>query len=131
MERFLGLAAEVRKRRARAEHKTRGYRDSDGVWQGGLLSFVRYFWHILEPGTKFVEGWVLEAIVEHLEAITFGEITKLLINVPPGFSKSLLTDVFFPAWEWGPMKMPHVRYVAFSYSSSLTERDNGKFYDLI
>ena len=131
MERFLGLAAEVRKRRAKAEHKTRGYRDSDGVWQGGLLSFVRYFWHILEPGTKFVDGWALEAVCEHLEAVTFGEITKLLINVPPGFMKSLLTDVFWPAWEWGPMELAHLRYVAFSYSSSLTERDNLKFKDLI
>lgn len=131
MERFLGLAAEVRRRRAKAEHKTRGYRDEDGVWQGGLLSFVRYFWHILEPGTQFVDGWALEAVCEHLEAVTFGEITKLLINVPPGFMKSLLTDVFWPAWEWGPMDLPHLRYVAFSYSSSLTERDNVKFKDLI
>jgi hypothetical protein len=131
MERFLGLAAEVRKRRARIEHKTRGYRDAAGVWQGGLLSFVRYFWHILEPGTKFVDGWALEAVCEHLEAVTFGEITKLLINVPPGFMKSLLTDVFWPAWEWGPMELPHIRYVAFSYSSMLTERDNLKFKDLI
>lgn len=131
MERFLGLAAEVRKRRARVEHKTRGYRDEDGVWQGGLLSFVRYFWHILEPGTQFVDGWALEAVCEHLEAVTFGEVTKLLINVPPGFMKSLLTDVFWPAWEWGPMELPHLRYVAFSYSSSLTERDNLKFKDLV
>ena len=131
MERFLGLAAEMRKRRAREEHKTRGYRDENGVWQGGLLSFVRYFWHILEPGTQFVDGWALEAVCEHLEAVTFGEVTKLLINVPPGFMKSLLTDVFWPAWEWGPMELPHIRYVAFSYSSMLTERDNIKFKDLI
>ena len=131
LERFLGLAAEVRKRRAKVEHETRGYRDEHGVWQGGLLAFVRYFWPLLEPGTKFVDGWALEAVCEHLEAVTFGEITKLLINVPPGFMKSLLTDVFWPAWEWGPMKMPHIRYVAFSYSSMLTERDNVKFKDLI
>lgn len=122
---------EARRRKAKVEHRTRGYRDEDGVWRGGLLSFVRYFWHILEPGTKFRDGWALEAICEHLEAVTFGEVTKLLINVPPGFMKSLLTDVFWPAWEWGPMQMPHVRYVAFSYSSSLTERDNVKFHDLM
>lgn len=126
-ERFLNLAAEKRRRAAKIEHCTRGYRDEDGVWRGGLLAFVRYFWHLLEPGTKFKDGWALEAICEHLEAVTFGEVTKLLINVPPGFMKSLLTDVFWPAWEWGPMQMPHVRYVAFSYSSSLTERDNEKF----
>lgn len=131
IERFAGLMAEKRRRQAKALHKTRGHRDADGVWRGGLLEFVRYFWHILEPGTKFVDGWALEAICEHLEAVTFGEVTKLLINVPPGFMKSLLTDVFWPAWEWGPLEMPHLRYVTFSYSSSLTERDNLRFKDLI
>jgi predicted phage terminase large subunit-like protein len=99
--------------------------------EGGLLNFVRYFWDVLEPQTEFVEGEALDAICQHLEAVTFGDINRLLINVPPGFMKSLLTDVFWPAWEWGPMEMPHLRYVAFSYAAGLTERDNGKFRDLI
>ena len=98
---------------------------------GGLLEFVKFFWHVLEPQTPFVEGWALKAICSHLEAVTRGEINRLLINVPPGFMKSLLTDVFWPAWEWGAMDMPTLRYVAFSYSSGLTERDNAKFRDLI
>jgi phage terminase large subunit-like protein len=99
--------------------------------RGGLIHFVRYFWHILEPKTKLVEGWPLEAICEHLEAVTFGEITRLLMNVPPGFMKSLLTDVLWPAWEHGPMNKPHLRYVTFSYSVGLTMRDNGRFRDLL
>jgi hypothetical protein len=43
-----------------------------------------------------VEGWPLEAICIHLEGMTFGDIesNRLLINVPPGFMKSLLVDVF-------------------------------------
>lgn len=131
IEQFTAKLAEKRRRMAKAEQSVRGYRDEDGVWRGGLLAFVKYFWHVLEPGTEFVSGWVLEAITEHLEAVTFGEITNLLINVFPGAMKSLLTDVFWPAWEHGPMNMPHIRYVAFSYSSSLTERDNIKFRDLI
>jgi predicted phage terminase large subunit-like protein len=131
LERFAALAAEKRRRLAKKEHQKRGYRDEDGVWRGGLYAFVRYFWAVLEPGTKFREGWAIEAMCEHLEAVTFGEITKLLINVPPGFMKSLLTDVFWPAWEWGPQGLDHIRYVAFSYSSSLTERDNGKFAVLL
>ena len=60
-----------------------------------------------------------------------GEIKRLLINVPPGFMKSLLTNVFWPAWEWSAMEMPHTRYVTFSYAASLTERDNGRFRDLL
>lgn len=97
----------------------------------GLIEFVKYFWNVLEPETRLVEGWVLSAIAEHLEAVTFGKITRLLINVPPGSMKSLMVNVFWPAWEWGALNMPHLRYVSFSYSSGLTERDNVKFRKLI
>jgi hypothetical protein len=89
--------------------------------RGGLLNFVRYFWHALEPKDRpLVEGWPLEAICDHLEALTFGDIetNRLLINVPPGFMKSLLCSVFWPAWEWGPCNMPHMRYISFSYSTT-------------
>lgn len=131
MERLARALVEYRKRQVKADIATRGHRDADGVWQGGLMSFVRHFWHVLEPETKLAEGWVLEAICEHLEAVTFGEITRLLINVFPGAMKSLLTEVFWPAWEAGPMKKPHLRYVTFSYSARLTERDNVRYRDLI
>jgi len=39
---------------------------------GGLVQFVRYFWNVLEPETKLVEGWLLDDIAMHLEAITLG-----------------------------------------------------------
>lgn len=116
---------------AKAEQSRRGWYDQDEVRQGGLIAFVRYYWRLLEPKAKLVEGWPFYAVCEHLEAVTFGDITRLLINVPPGFMKSMLTDVFWPAWEWGPMGLSHYRYVAFSYSASLTERDNDKFRTLI
>ena len=101
--------------------------------RGGLIKFIRYFWDVLEPQTEFVDGWPLEAICRHLEAITFGELhpPRLLENVPPGFMKSLVTNVFWPAWEWGPMGLPHLRYVAFSYAASLTLRDNRRFLSLL
>lgn len=99
--------------------------------KGGLVDFVRYFWNVLEPETQLVEGWLLDAIAEHLEAVTLGKITRLLINVPPGSMKSLMCNVFWPAWEWGPMAMSSLRYVSFSYSSGLTERDNTKFRKLV
>ena len=131
LQRFDKLSREYFRRVAKHAQSQRGWYDDDGVRQGGLIAFVRYFWHILEPETPFVDGWPLWAMCEHLEAVTFGEITRLLMNVPPGFMKSMLTDVFWPAWEWGPMKKAHLRYVAFSYSASLTERDNDRFRTLI
>lgn len=96
-----------------------------------LLAFTKRHWHILEPGRQLSIAWPLEAVCEHLEAITFGQINRLLINVPPGFMKSLLCNVFWPAWEWGARGMTAKRYVSFSYSSHLTERDNRRFRDVM
>lgn len=131
LERFALLLDEAKRRQARSLQGRRGWYDGDGTRQGGLIAFVRYFWHVLEPDTPFVDGWVLWAMCEHLEAVTYGEITRLLINVPPGFAKSIIVDCFWPAWEWGAQDKAYLRYVAFSYSSSLTERDNGRFRDLL
>jgi predicted phage terminase large subunit-like protein len=96
-----------------------------------LLDFVRLTWPAIEPARAFIDGWVLGAMAEHLMAVSAGEINRLLINVPPGFMKSLLVNVFWPAWEWGPQAMPETRYLAFSYAEELTKRDNGRFRNLI
>lgn len=94
---------------------------------GSLVRFVQRFWHIVEPGRPLVMGWPMEAICEHLEAVTFGQINRLLMNVCPGFMKSMLADCFWPAWEWGPMNMPSMRYMCASYAAHLTLRDNRRF----
>lgn len=96
-----------------------------------LHSFTQQHWHVIEPARKFVSGWHIQAICEHLEAVTKGQITRLLINVPPGFTKSLMTNVFWPAWEWGPRNLPAMRYVSASYSSALTIRDNRRCRNLL
>jgi predicted phage terminase large subunit-like protein len=121
MELLTSMLEDLRKREARDLQCRRG----------GLIHFVRYFWNVVEPTTKLIDGWPLEAICQHLEAVTFGDIKRLLITVPPGFMKSLCTDVFWPAWQWGPMGLPSLRIVAFSYSAGLTERDNARFRDVI
>jgi len=96
-----------------------------------LRSFSELSWNNLEPGRKFISGWHLDAICDHLEAVSRGEINRLLINVPPGAMKSLSTNVFFPAWEWGPQGRPDRRYVSASYSAELSVRDNRRCRQLI
>ena len=59
---------------------------------------------MLEPNATYVHSWHIDAICAHLEAVTDGRITRLLINVP-GSMKSLLVSVFWPAWEWGARGM--------------------------
>ena len=62
------------------------------------------------------------AIIEHLEAVTRGQIRNLIINVPPRHMKSLLVSVFWPAWGMG--RDPHRRYLYSSYAASLSIRDS-------
>lgn len=96
-----------------------------------LSGFVREAWHVLEPSNPYVHGWHVEAIAEHLEAITHGQLNRLLINVPPGTMKSLLTGVFWPAWEWGPISRPATRIIGTSYSEDYAKRDNRRMRDLV
>jgi predicted phage terminase large subunit-like protein len=94
-------------------------------------AFVIEAWHVLEPETEFVDGWHVQAICQHLEAVTDGRITRLLINVPPGSMKSLLVSVLWPAWEWGPRNLPGKRYISTSFNEDNVSRDTRKTRDLI
>ena len=103
-----------------------------------LAEFVKAAWHIIEPGQPYVHGFHIDFICAHLEAITDGELNddgtfynRLLVNVPPGTMKSLLIGVFWPAWEWGPRNMPHMRYVCASHSLDLAIRDSLRMRRLV
>jgi predicted phage terminase large subunit-like protein len=95
-----------------------------------LHGFIEEFWYVLEPARPFVSGWALQAMCSHLEAVTDGRIKRLLETVPPGMMKSLML-VFWPAWEWGPKQMPHMQYLATSFSQANVRRDNMKMRRLI
>jgi predicted phage terminase large subunit-like protein len=94
-----------------------------------LREFVRQAWPIIEPFTPFVPGWHIDAIVEHLEAVSLGQIRNLIINVPPRHMKSLLVSVFWPAWEW--LRWPERRWLYSSYGAQLSIRDSIKCRRLI
>lgn len=85
-----------------------------------LLAFVEQAWPILEPTVPFMPNWHIEYIAEHLEAVTAGEITRLLINVPPRSMKSILVSVLWPVWEW--LRVPGGRWIFVSYSDSLASK---------
>lgn len=96
-----------------------------------LADFARMAWPVLEPATELKWGWALDAICEHLEAVTNGDIKRLLMNVPPGSMKSLLTGVIWPAWEWGPRDKASLRYLGTAHKQELAVRDNMKSRRLI
>ena len=126
------LRAEQARRASDAERRRLAeHADENRIRCRSLAGFVREAWHVLEPGNAYVHGWHIEAICDHLEAVTDGKISRLLINVPPGTMKSLIVSVFWPAWEWGPCARPSLRYLTTSYSESYAKRDARRMRDLV
>ena len=103
-----------------------------------LAEYIKQAWRVVEPGQPYIHGWHIDFICAHLEAITeevqFDDGTyynRLLVNVPPGTMKSLIINVFWPSWEWGPRNMPHMRYVCAAHSQELAIRDSVKMRRLV
>lgn len=87
-----------------------------------LRLFTKEAWHILEPNTNYSTNWHIDAMSEHLEAISAKKLDKLVIAVPPGSMKSLLTCVFWVGWDW--ITNPWLRWICASYASPLSYRDS-------
>ncbi|MGB5833317.1 MAG: hypothetical protein WBG92_15175, partial [Thiohalocapsa sp.] len=89
-------------------------------------AFVRAAWHVVEPATVLKWNWHMSVLCAYLEALAFGRLAepRLIINVPPGTSKSLLASVLWPAWQW--TWNPAHRFLATSNDGPLVVRDSQK-----
>lgn len=100
-----------------------------------LAAFIKQGWKYIDP-QPYKHGWHIDALCEHLEAVTRGDIKRLLINVPPRSSKSSICSVGWPAWTWIQERKnvlcgPEVQFMSVSYAASLSERDSTKMRRLI
>lgn len=93
------------------------------IYADSLVDFMVAAWPMVEHH-EFRSNWHIEAIAEHLEAVSRREIKRLIINIPPGHMKSLSVGVFWPTWEW--LRRPHTRFMFTSYAQQLTSRDSLK-----
>ena len=107
---------------------TRADVDRERVRRRGLREFVRLAWPLVEPA-QLQWSWHHDAMCEHLEAVFADQIESLVINIPPGMSKSLICSVLFPAWLW--TQRPDWRWITASYSGDVALRDARKSRTLI
>ena len=104
-------------------------------YEDSLYMFLREAWKYIDT-SPWTDGWPIEAIAEHLQAVVDGDIKRLLINIPPRCGKSSITSVAFPAWTWAqrersPTSGPGVAFLHASYAQQLTLRDSVKCRRLI
>lgn len=94
-----------------------------------LIDFIKGSWPTLEGTSTYVHNWHIENICDHLEGLIDGRVDNLLINIPPGCMKSLITSVNFPVWAW--TKDAEFRFLTASYGQELATRDAVKSRSLI
>ena len=80
--------------------------------------FLRRAMASVSPHVRYSHNWHVDAIAEYLAACATGEITRLIINMPPRMLKSTIISVAWPAWLLG--HQPSQRLMVACYAQSLS-----------
>ena len=83
----------------------------------------------LNPGAAFLPNWHIKAIAYQLDRIRRGEITRLIINMPPRYLKSLTVTVAFTAFLLG--HEPWRKIFAISYGDDLSAKHASDFRSIV
>lgn len=106
-------------------------------YEGSLYEFLKGAWSSIDSA-DFQPGWALEALCDHLEAVTLGKIKRLLINFPPRCSKTTIASICWPAWTWARSDQyntywsgPQVKFLCGSYNAFLSLDNANKMRRLL
>lgn len=123
------------------------YRESAAeLSRRSLWHFLRFGWHVIEPGTPLEEHWHLKALCDHAQWVLEGWLKRrssdprkrlvgrrvprnILANAPPGVIKSRIFSVYAHAWMW--LHAPEWRVTALSVNPRVAQRDAGYAFDLL
>lgn len=101
----------------------------DAILRTDFVSFVyRCFLH-LNPGAQFLPNWHIQAIAYQLDRVRRGEITRLIINMPPRYLKSITVSVAFSAFLLG--LAPSRRLISISYGDDLSAKHASDFRSIV
>lgn len=88
-----------------------------------LYEFFLTFWEIMS-GDKLIINWHVKYLCDTLQALGNRLVARevgiedLIINIPPGMTKSTIVSQAFPVWLW--LHAPHFVIISSSYSSGLS-----------
>lgn len=85
-----------------------------------LPSFIAKCFHTLEPGKEYRDNWHIHHIAHNLARLSDGETTRLIVNMPPRYMKSIAITIAYSAWVLG--HDPTIRIICVSYSKELARK---------
>ena len=88
---------------------------------GGYYDFFCQAWPHIDPTPLIKEAYV-KYLCDHMEALMTGELEsrRLLINIPPGHSKSMICVVMSLPWLW---TLAPDSYVIYAHKDQGLARD--------
>jgi predicted phage terminase large subunit-like protein len=101
----------------------------NALLRSDFKSFLYRCMQILNPGADFLPNWHIDAIACQLERVRSGEITRLIINLPPRYLKSLTVSVVFPAFLLG--HNPRLKIFGISYGTELSTKHASDFRTIV
>jgi hypothetical protein len=69
---------------------------------------------------EYLHNWHINAISDKLQQVIEGKVTRLIINIPPRYLKSICVTVAWPAWLLG--HNPSIKIMTASYSQALSNK---------
>lgn len=84
------------------------------------IAFTEQCFNTVSPGSQYMDNWHIHCIVEHLQAVERGEISRLIINMPPRCMKSITVSIAWPAWLMG--RRPETQIIVASFGQSLSSK---------
>ena len=88
-----------------------------------FLTFVKRMW------PQFIEGKHHKEVSEKFNKIASGELTRLIINMPPRHTKSEFASYFLPAWMIG--NYPELKIIQATHTAELAVNFGRKTKNLI
>ena len=101
----------------------------DAILRNDFCAFLHRCVQTLNPGSKFLPNWHIDAIAHELQRIIDGENTRLIVNLPPRYLKSTIIAVSFPAFLLG--HQPTRRIICISYSEGLAAKHAADFRSIV
>ena len=104
------------------------------ITKASFYDFLQEFWGTV-INEKPVFNWHVKYLCDELQDMAervFKGVRKthdLIINIPPGTTKSTICSQMFPAWVW--TRMPHAKFICASYAHQVALKDSMKTRDIV
>jgi len=104
------------------------------ITQESFYEFLKEFWDLIVSEPPIL-NWHVKVLCDELQEVAepvfqgFPKEHDLVINVPPGSTKSTICSQAFPAWCW--TRMPSAKFICGSYAHQVALKDSLKTRDLV